>query len=149
MLHPNLDNTTRRILTENRKPLRTRLISVPKAVSLRDCGLDVNKPPIERMFGHVKQRRDAFVHCEPGTQVSAHGYIKEAAFHDVSKDLVVEAIDLTLEIICKIWSSSNGTPRPRWLPEKLPDGRIAGVNLALTAQPRAAGVSDRKDSTQN
>ena len=141
--HPNLDDQTTKRLLDDTKPLRNRIIAVPEIIAGRSCGLDVNKPPISELFGPIKQRRDAFVHCVPG-QVPHRGYVKESAFHDVPFDVVQSAVTLTLEIINCVWRFLHKTERPSWLPTIGSDGRFGRENLRLSPPPPVhAKRSDR------
>lgn len=131
MEKPRLGDDQRKKLLDNAKPLRTRVVSVPQLITKNSCDLDTNKPPVSELFGAIKQRRDAIVHCEPGQQESHRGYIKESAFHDVPWTLVQEAIALTTQIIERVWKALHGKDRPTWLPKLGKDGRFARENLRL------------------
>ena len=131
--NPKCDERVAKKLTDHMKPLKNRLVSIPNIVSGESCGLDVNKPPISILFGEIKERRDAFVHCDPGPQKSPRGYIKEERFHDVSKEVVETTVDLTFDIIKHIWKFLHGNERPRWLPERNSKGRFSEkVDLRLS-----------------
>jgi hypothetical protein len=115
MTHKSLDEQTRKRLLDNTKPLKSRLLNIPLWVSGRHPGLSGDEPPLSVVFGTVKQRRDAFVHCEPGPEQSSRGYVKEEAFHDVSSNVVEDAVAGTLGIIRHTWSHLYGTDGPKWL----------------------------------
>ncbi|MFC1830502.1 hypothetical protein ACFL0S_00585 [Thermodesulfobacteriota bacterium] len=129
MEHSELDEDIRKKLTDNRKPLKNRLVSIPLLITGFSPGLDVNKPPLSELFGPIKQRRDAFVHCEPGPQTAPQGYVKERMFHDLSQETVDQCVGYTFEIIAIIWSSVNGNEKPKWLPKRRLDGRFGKENL--------------------
>jgi hypothetical protein len=115
MTHKSMEDEDRKRLLDNTKPLKSRLLNVPLWISGRHSGLSADKPPLSVVFGSVKQRRDAFVHCEPGPEQSSRGYVKEEAFHDVSPKILEDALTGTLEIIRQTWSHLNATDKPRWL----------------------------------
>jgi hypothetical protein len=104
-------------LLDNKSPLKKRLLSVPKMITGSECGLREDRPPISIVFGPIKRRRDAFVHCEPGPEPSLRGYVKEAAFHDVAAEVVEEAVEATCLIIKTVWRSVYNVEGPRWLPD--------------------------------
>jgi hypothetical protein len=104
---------------------------VPQLITGSDCGLDVNKPPMSVLFGSIKARRDAFVHCEPGPQPSDRGHIKEVLFHQVPGELVEETVDLTFQIIRHLWKHVHNTDGPRWLCD-VRESRVRRMNLRLS-----------------
>lgn len=132
-----IDGTIRRQLEDMQKPLRTRLPAVVRLVSGRACSLDVNLPPMSVLFGPIKEHRDAFVHCEPGPQLSAKGYSKETAFHNVSPSVVVEAVRNTFDVIRTAWRDAHQQDGPRWLPN-WKGGRFGKQNLQLVRPARSA-----------
>jgi hypothetical protein len=91
-------------------------------------------------MGPLKARRDAFVHCEPGPAPSERGYVKEELFHDVGPQIVENTIDITIEVIRRIWLAVHQRPGPRWLPERLPSGHFPGDNLHLSIEQRVVGA---------
>src|SRR5690606_29134879 len=103
MEHPNLDEGLKKRLLDNSESLQKRVVKIPKLIGDTSSGLDVSKPPMSELFGPIKRRRDAFVHCEPGPQESKRGYVKETAFHDATWDAVQQSVTLTLEIIERVW----------------------------------------------
>ncbi len=131
MEHPNIEAPLRRKLTDTRKALKNRIIQLPPAIGAKECNLDANNPPMSVLFGSIKLRRDAIIHCEPGSQRSERGYVKESMFHDVSHEVVDQAVDSTFEIIRTIWESVHGTDGPRWLPVRKREGRFGEKNLRL------------------
>jgi hypothetical protein len=117
MTADHLDEHTKARLLENRSALKNRIASVPTIITGGDCGLRDDKPPLSILFGPAKQRRDAFVHCEPGPEPSSRGYVKEAAFHDVAPQVVEEAVSATSDIIKILWKAVHNADGPRWLPD--------------------------------
>lgn len=136
MTHKSLESQTNKRLLDNARPLRSRMLNIPLWIVGHDCGLRQHEPPFSLIFGIVKQRRDAFVHCEPGTQLSSHGYVKETAFHNVSPAIVNEAVDGTYQIIRQVWKCVSGTEGPRWLTDHHEDAKL-GFKLqpSTTALP--------------
>ena len=92
------------------------------------------------MFGALKQRRDAFVDCEPGTEASSHGYVKEAAFHDVSPVIVNEAVQATYQIIRQVWKCVHGGEGPRWLSEPTASAKLGLMLVPSTPASSPVGT---------
>lgn len=137
MTGENLNEPMRHLLEDMQEPLKKRLLKVVRTVSGGSCSLEINKPPMSVLFGPIKERRDAFVHCEPGPQLSARGYSKEAAFHDVSPAIVNDAVSLTFEVIRIAWKDVHKRNGPRWLPNW--DGeRFGKKNIRLIAPNASA-----------
>lgn len=93
--------------------------------------LDDCRPPLSQLFGECKQRRDSFVHCEPGPAPTRWGYVKEEHFHDVNLALVQKTVDLTCEAICVVWKAVHGKDKPSWLPVRDSNGRFPRVQVVL------------------
>ena len=138
MLHPELDEQVRARLLSTQEPLRKRFLAVPRQILGFEPPLDLNKPPLSALFGTIKAYRDSFVHCEPGDQVSVFGHVKQALFHDVSPQLVVEALSLTETAIRELWFAIHSRPGPRWLAARDDDGRTRRHNLTV-APPNTVG----------
>jgi hypothetical protein len=132
--NPVCGDETRRLLEDMDKPLRTRLLAVVRATSGGRCSLDVNVPPMSVLFGEIKKRRDAFVHCDPGPQISRRGYVKEQAFHDVAPAVVTEAVRLTFEVVRTAWRDVHQRTGPLWLPD-WKGGRFGKWNVRVS-RPR-------------
>jgi hypothetical protein len=128
-------------LFDNRTSLKKRLISFPKMIAGPEAILHDDRLPMSRLFGPIKRRRDAFVHCEPGPQSSSHGYVKEAAFHDVGPEIVEEAVADTSLIIKTVWKSIHKVDGPRWLPDF--SNRSEGLAELQLAPP--ADLKDKAD----
>jgi len=75
-------------LEDNKLSLRKRLVSFPSLVAGGSVLIDDSKPPLKKLFGECKERRDSFVHCEPGPTPTKWGYVKEKHFHDVDRPVV-------------------------------------------------------------
>lgn len=118
-------------LTDNTQPLKKRIIQIPKLIKGDKPPIDISKPPLSELFGPIKQRRDSFVHCEPGRQDTKWGYIKEEMFNDVSKDVVERSVYYTLELISIIWKYMYGFEHPKWLPQIHDHEKMARRNLNL------------------
>ena len=131
MEHPDLDASQAKKLLANQGPLRERLLFVARFVTGDNSVMGSDSPPFSDLFGDIQRRRNAFVHCEPGPQQSSKGYIKEAAFHDVSWPIVKECVASTLETIRRIWRPLTGKDQPSWLPVPDKDGRFPIWNLRL------------------
>jgi len=136
MLYANLDATVTSKLLSTQDALRRRIVSVPRQILGREPPLDLNKPPLSTMFGSLKQYRDSFVHCEPGDQPAAHGYVKEELFHDVSPKLVDEAVSTTESIIRLVWKAVYGVDGPRWLGLRDDSGQYRRQNLTVAPSPK-------------
>jgi hypothetical protein len=128
-----------RKLLDNTSPLKKRLLSVPTLIAEIDRGLLEQDPAVRFLFGPIKQRRDAFVHCEPGPAASSRGYVKEAAFHDVSRKVVEDAVTATTEIITTIWRHVHGVAGPRWLPNF--QGTPEELRSLRLARPLDGGIA--------
>ena len=136
---PSPDAQSAEKLLSTREPLKHRIRRVPALITGRECPLDPNKYPLEPLFGEIKRRRDAFVHCEPGPLESERGYVKEAVFHEVSPEVVGLAIRATHDAIRQVWEFTRGRPGPRWLPVIGEEGRFGRENLRLVPRtPDAA-----------
>jgi hypothetical protein len=131
MLHPTLDEQTVKRLLNNQEPLRKRVTAIPKAIAGESIPLDINKRPFSELFGKIKNHRDAFVHCEPGPQVSERGQLKEALFHDVSFEFAQQSVRSTIEVIRSIWRAVHGRSGPRWLHDLDDTGHFRRVNLTV------------------
>jgi hypothetical protein len=132
MLSPSLDPAIQARLLSNQDALRRRIVAVPRQILGREPGLDINKPPLSTLFGPIKQLRDSIVHCEPGSQLSSHGFVKERLFHSISMSLVDETVETTEAVIRLVWQEVYTTPGPRWLGIRDESGRYRRQNLALT-----------------
>jgi hypothetical protein len=132
---PTLDEQTVRRLLSTQEPLKKRVIAIPRAIAGESISLDINKPPFSDLFGEIKNHRDAFVHCEPGPQLSQRGYAKQALFHDVPLKLVQHSVTSTIEVIRLIWGAVHGRPGPRWLHDLDDTGHFGRVNLTVAPRP--------------
>ena len=150
MTNGHLDEGVRTKLLDNSKPLRNRVLSIPLLISGKDCGLNQHRPPLSTLFGGVKQRRDAFVHCEPGPQSSSHGYVKEAAFHDVSPAVVEAAVQSTEQLIRQIWQGVFEQDGPCWLLHLAePEAARTGFRLRpVVEEPTTEGGSASNKRSQ-
>jgi hypothetical protein len=129
--HPNAPVDVRKKLADNKLSLRKRLILFPPLVTQQRVLTDDTKPPFKKLFGECKERRDSFVHCEPGQNPTKWGYVKEEHFHDVSRAVVRETVDLTLQAISLIWKLVHGKEKPSWLPIRAKNGRFERVEVVL------------------
>ncbi len=111
--------------------LRKRFILFPSLISGHPGLLDDTQPPLQALFGECKQRRDSFVHCEPGPTPTKWGYVKEVRFHDVDFRVVRKTVDLTCEAICLAWKTVHGKDKPTWLPKRDSNERFPRVQVAL------------------
>jgi hypothetical protein len=75
------------------------------------------------------------VHCEPGTQLSQRGYVKQALFHDVSLTLVQHSVTATIDVIRLIWHAVHGGPGPHWLHDVDDTGHFGRANLTVAPRP--------------
>lgn len=135
MLTPSLPESEVKKLLDSDSELLSRMIGIPRRITgQQPLGLNRDKPPLKRLFKTFKKHRDAFVHCEPGPQESSRGYVKEEAFHDVTRENVDEAIELTEEVIRLIWKHVHRMDGPRWLP-KIRESAASGSRLQLSVPP--------------
>lgn len=118
-------------LRDTKSPLRKRLIRIPNILRTDKSPLDSNHSPFSTLFGDVKVRRDTFVHCEPGPEISERGYVKEDLFHDAFAPEVEKAVNATCEAIHVVWNHVYDRPRPHWFHERTADGRFSRKNLRL------------------
>jgi hypothetical protein len=139
MLHPSMDQETAAKLLSTKDSLRKRIVTVPKQILGRDPSLDLNKPPLSAMFGNLKQYRDSFVHCEPGVQASSYGYVKEKLFHDMSPQLVDEAVTTTHAVIRLVWRAVRGREGPKWLGSADRSGQPHRPNLTVAPPLNPSG----------
>ena len=129
MSHPDLENAAKDKLLDTRRSLKERVLAIPKYITNNPVRLDINKPPLSTIFGSIKNHRDAFVHCEPGQEESLRGYVKEAAFHDISEVIVSSAVSSTVKVIQEVWVSVHGKNGPKWLSTLEEDPRAVWKNL--------------------
>jgi hypothetical protein len=116
MTHPTLTARDRKILINNHGPLLERLFDVPTLIVGNPPPLHKESLPLCRLFGEIKQRRDAFMHCEPGDQETRAGFVKQDRFHDVTPDVVDDAVHLTVEVVHVLWRHVHGVVKgPAWL----------------------------------
>jgi hypothetical protein len=95
MRNADLDANSRKRLLDPHGPLLDRLLTVPQIVTGHPVNMAKDTLPLSKLFGEIKQRRDAFMHCEPGEQESRPGFVKQNRFHDVSAEVVDDAVALT------------------------------------------------------
>jgi hypothetical protein len=116
MTQPTLTARDRKILINNHGPLLERLFEVPTLIVGIPPPLQRESLPLSRLFGNIKQRRDAFMHCEPGDQEARAGFVKQDRFHDVTPDVVNDAVKLTVEVVHVLWRHVHGVDKgPAWL----------------------------------
>ena len=131
MLNPNLPPTMAKKLTDNGLSLRKRVLQIPALITGRSDILDEKAPPFEPLLGECKQRRDSFVHCEPGPDANAWGYVKEHHFHDATVEAAQTTLNLTFDLIRLVWKSVHSRPGPTWLPQRTDAGRFKTVAVKL------------------
>lgn len=129
--NPNAPDVISKKLSDNGLSFRKRLLLYPNLVTGKTGTLDETKPPLKLLLDECKQRRDSFVHCEPGPTPTKWGYVKEQEFHSVDLSVVERTVDLTCEAICLIWKLVHGSDKPSWLPERGSDGRFPHVRVRL------------------
>lgn len=116
LMHPDIDGLKRKQLERSHGPLLERLTTIPSLIREQPLPVAIDEPPLLRLFGDIKQFRDAFVHCEPGEHEARSGFVKQARFHDVTAELVDDTVRLTSETIRIIWRWFNDTDKdPAWL----------------------------------
>jgi hypothetical protein len=121
-------------LLDNHGPLLERLLLVPELITGKPSPLTKTAPPLNELFGSIKERRDAFVHCEPGMHRDKRGFVKQERFHDVSDSVVDSAVDLTVGVVQKLWRHVHSTDvGPAWL------GRLGD----RSAYPQSLSLSPR------
>lgn len=111
--------------------LRKRLNLVTALISGQPGIMNDSQSPIQPLFDECKERRDSFVHCEPGPMPTKWGYVKEQHFHDVNLAVVKKTVDLTCETICVAWKAVHGKDKPSWLPKRDTSGRFPRVYVSL------------------
>ncbi|MDF0643145.1 MAG: hypothetical protein P0111_03885 [Nitrospira sp.] len=126
-----LVDKVRDTLNDKRLSLRKRLLAITPLISGNQTALDESSSPIGPLFNECKQRRDSFVHCEPGPNPTQWGYIKEERFHDVSLAAVQKTVDLTCETISLVWKAVHGREKPSWLRPREDNGRFSRVDVTL------------------
>lgn len=130
--NPNASADRKKKLKNNDAPLSKRLRVFTFLVKGTDGSFSKDEKPFDRLFGECKERRDSFVHCEPGPEPSKRGYIKEVHFNDITPANVKEVVDLTEEAICLAWKHVDGKDRPSWLQCRDNDGRFPRIAVSLT-----------------
>ena len=130
--NPNAPEDVAKKLQDNNLSLRKRFLLFPSLITGRPGLLNDSQPPLQELFGDCKQRRDSFVHCEPGpTPTKRGGYIKEEHFHDVNLAIVQKTVELTYEAICLAWNAVHGKDKPSWLRTRDTNGRFPRVRVTL------------------
>jgi hypothetical protein len=132
MSHGGVDARTTEKLLGTREPLRTRVRQVPALIVGRECPLTLDEYPLKPLFLDVGLRRAAGGGGEPGQLRSERGYVKEAVFHDLPRDLVPLAIRATHDTIRHLWAFVHDKDGPRWLPSLEPSGRFGKRDLRLS-----------------
>lgn len=133
-------------LPKDMAPLHERFFAVPAAIVGRATGLDRNQSPFAELFGELKRRRDAFVHCDPGPTPTKLGYLKEEHFHDVSPSVVREVVNRTSDAIRLVWQTVHGKDKPMWLPTLDSGGRFPRIDVSL--RWTSEGVSPNASQTR-
>lgn len=133
MENPNVPEATAKKLQDKNLSLRKRFILFPSLITGRASSLDDTCDPLKSLFGECKERRDSFVHCEPGPTPTKWGYVREQHFHDVDAKVVQRTVDLTYEAICLAWKVIHGREKPSWLPKRGSNGRFERVRVGLRA----------------
>ena len=131
MEHPDAPEATVAMLKDNRLSLRKKMLLFPGIIAGSNVVLKDTEPPFKRLFGECKERRDSFVHCEPGPEPTKWGYIKEQRFHDVNRSIVSETVTLTCDAIGIAWKMVHKKESPTWLPQHNAAGRFDRVRLSL------------------
>jgi len=117
MNHPEANEAMKKKLLSTKDSFAKRIILVPRQILDHEPSINPNCPPLSDLLD-LKKFRDSFVHCEPGDQISEHGYVKEKLFHNISPELV-EKVVLTTEIVIRtIWKDIYRVDGPRWLPSQ-------------------------------
>jgi hypothetical protein len=142
MYHPELDEAKKNKLHSTKENFRRRIISVPRQILGHEPTIDPNSPPLSDLLD-LKKYRDSFVHCEPGDQISEHGYVKEKMFHNISPELVDKVILTTETVIRKIWKDIYVVDGPRWLPLQGILNQTWRVNLTV-APPKTRSRKTRE-----
>ena len=112
---PALPAVQKEKLFDSSRSLRARVLSASALIGGGAPPISEHVPPFAIVFGRAKQRRDAFVHCEPGADGAKLGYVKETAFHDVTISSVTETVIATEQLIRHTCRRLKHTPSPRWL----------------------------------
>jgi len=116
MTHPRLDPSITKRLERNHGSLLDRLLEVSELIKGTPSPFSATEPPFDRLFGDIKQRRDAFVHCEPGDHEARPGLVKQKSFNDVSPEIVEAAVRLTADTIRTVWCWVHDVDTaPAWL----------------------------------
>ncbi len=131
MEHPNAPEKIVKKLKNNNLSLRKKFITYPDIVSGKNGIVDDKSHPFEPLFNDCKQRRDSFVHCEPGTNPTKWGYVKENHFHDVNIEIVKKTVELTFEAICHVWKAVHNRDKPSWLPKQDENGRFENIKVKI------------------
>lgn len=131
MENPNAAESVTKRLQDKNLSLRKRFVLFPSLIVGQPDLLTDTKPPLNLLFGELKERRDSFVHCEPGPAPTKWGYVKEVHFHDVNRAKVQQTVDLTCEAVCLAWKAVHGREQPSWLPKRDSQGRFLRVNVRL------------------
>lgn len=117
MTHPDLAEDAQTKLLSTRGALSKRVVAVPRFLLGREPRFNAQHPLFKHVFDDLKPFRDAFVHCEPGADVSAHGYVKEQYFHAVPPELVDDVVQSVHDAIHVIWQDLHGADGPHWVNE--------------------------------
>lgn len=139
MENPNAPAEVIKKLEDKSLSLRKRLNLVPALISGQPGIMNDSQPPIQPLFDECKERRDSFVHCEPGPTPTKWGYVKEAHFHDVNLAVVKKTVDLTCETICLAWKAVHGKDKPSWLPKRDASGRFPRIHVGLRSLNEEGG----------
>lgn len=143
MENPNAPPPVVNKLKDDKLSLRRRFLAFPDLILNRTGVIDDKSAPFAPLFGECKQRRDSFVHCEPGPNPTKFGYVKEEHFHDADLASARQTVDLTCELIRLVWKLIHGKDGPSWLPKRDDKGRFERVTVQLVPVP----TTDRTNPT--
>lgn len=135
MSNPEADSSK---LPDSMSPLQKRFFAVPATILGVNEAVARDDAVIAELFGDIKRRRDAFVHCEPGDRVTKYGHVKEQQFHEIDTAVVKRTVDLTLSAIRIVWKVVHQREGPLWLPSLDASGYFPRVNLHLQSEAKRA-----------
>lgn len=120
-----LSNRSQKYLRGDQDSILDRLSKIPSIVTSKSPGpLNIDREPLKTFRDIVKPFRDSVVHASPFSASERFGgYDKLTKLYGLELGTVVQAVNLTLEMIGEIHRFVGGSGRqPQWIPGRREDG---------------------------
>jgi hypothetical protein len=121
----NLSNRAQKTIKGDQESILDRLVKVPSIItSLSPGPLSIEREPLKTFRDIVKPFRDSIVHASPFSASERFGgYDKLSKLYTLELKTVLQAVNLTIEIIGEIHKFVGGSgDLPQWIPSRTEDG---------------------------